>query len=72
MTYAYPLLDRRIVEMALTIPEEQSWKNGWNRYVFRNAMNGILPDEVNWNLTKVEPALCSHRQETARKTRRVV
>jgi asparagine synthase (glutamine-hydrolysing) len=72
MTYAYPMLDRRIVEMALTIPEEQSWKNGWNRYVFRNAMNGILPDEVNWNLTKVEPALCSYRQETARKTRRVV
>lgn len=47
--YRYPLLDRRIVEFALGIPEEIfEPKNGYSRYLFRSAVADILPHEVTW------------------------
>jgi len=60
ITYAYPLLDRRIVEFALSIPDEMFFKHGWKRYLFRAAMDGILPDAVRWNKKKHDPALFQH------------
>lgn len=60
MTYTYPLLDRRLVEFALSIPEELFFKHGWKRYLFRTAMAGILPDEVRWHKVKADPAMVKH------------
>ena len=59
LTYAFPLLDRRIVEFALSIPDYFFFKNGWKRYLYRNAMAGILPDSLRWNKKKEDPALFS-------------
>ena len=47
--YSYPLLDRRIVEFALAIPEDLfAWKNGYERYLFRKAISGFLPENIVW------------------------
>jgi asparagine synthase (glutamine-hydrolysing) len=47
--YSYPLLDKRIVEFALGVPEEVfEPQNGYARYLFRSAVEDILPREVAW------------------------
>ena len=57
LTYAYPLLDRRLVEFALSIPDHLFFKNGWKRYLYRTAMPGILPDSLRWQKVKEDPAM---------------
>ena len=41
-----PLLDHKLVEFAATIPPELQLKGGTTKYLFKQAMRGILPDEV--------------------------
>ena len=41
-----PYRDRRLVEFALAVPPDQLWRKGWSRVVFRNAMKGIVPDQI--------------------------
>jgi asparagine synthase (glutamine-hydrolysing) len=69
LTYAFPLLDRRLVEFALSIPDYLFFKNGWKRYLYRTALAGILPDSLRWQKAKEDPAmfteLKSARQEAA-------
>lgn len=42
----YPFLDRELVDFALRLPVEQSFREGWSRFVLRRAMQGILPEKV--------------------------
>lgn len=42
----YPLLDRDLVDFAATIPPGLKVKPGKNRYMFKQAMRGFLPDEI--------------------------
>ncbi len=44
----YPYLDRRLFEFCRGIPPEQRLGQGWDRWIQRRAMNGILPDPVCW------------------------
>ncbi|MCK5538063.1 MAG: hypothetical protein KAI79_14655 [Bacteroidales bacterium] len=53
--YRYPLLDRRLVEFALSIPEEIFNKNGKERFLFRRIIEELLPQEIVWFNTKYEP-----------------
>ncbi|HUY25979.1 MAG TPA: asparagine synthase-related protein [Candidatus Binataceae bacterium] len=48
----HPFVDRRIFEFALAIPEEQRVRGEFTRFVVRNAMRGILPEEVRGRTTK--------------------
>ncbi len=57
LTHAFPLLDRRIVEFALSIPDFLYFQKGWKRYLYRTAMDGILPDQVRWHKVKEDPAM---------------
>jgi hypothetical protein len=57
ITYAFPLLDQRVVEFSLSIPDHLYFKNGWKRWLYRTAMAGILPDEVRWNPYKKDVAM---------------
>jgi len=41
-----PLLDHKLVEFAATIPPEMQMRNGSGKFVFKQAMRGLLPDEV--------------------------
>jgi asparagine synthase (glutamine-hydrolysing) len=58
LEYRYPLLDRRVIEFALSVPAAQYKRGRWKRFIFRNAMRGILPDTVVDNLSKDEPVRC--------------
>ena len=72
LTYAYPLLDRRIVEFALGLPPEMFFKNGWKRYLFRHAMAGMLPDDIRWNPSKREASLNADRERLGKESPDVV
>ncbi|MBW2740703.1 MAG: asparagine synthase [Deltaproteobacteria bacterium] len=42
----YPLLDRDLVDFTATIPPTLKVKQGKNRYIFKQAMQGFLPHEI--------------------------
>lgn len=42
----YPFLDRRLVEFALALPEEQRCSGGQSKVALREAMRGLLPESV--------------------------
>ena len=56
LEYAYPLLDRRLLEFALGLPPEQFRRGCWGRWLFRHAMRTVLPPAVRWNASKRDPA----------------
>ncbi len=39
-----PFLDHELVEYVLALPIDQKIKKGWNRFVYRNAMKGHMPE----------------------------
>ena len=46
LAYAFPLLDRRVVEFCLSLPSELFLRGGFRRRVFRDAMTDVLPERV--------------------------
>ena len=56
LEYRYPLLDRRLVEFALGLPPEQFRRGEESRLLMRNAMRTVLPPEVRWHRSKLDPA----------------
>ncbi|MFX0136541.1 MAG: asparagine synthase (glutamine-hydrolyzing) [Candidatus Hodarchaeota archaeon] len=42
----HPFLDHRLVEFALSLPENQMIRNGWTKYILRNSMKGIIPESI--------------------------
>jgi len=41
-----PFLDYRLVNFVFSIENKYKIQDGWNKWILRNAMNGILPEEV--------------------------
>jgi len=41
-----PFEDRRLVELALAFPERQRCREGQRKYVLREALRGVLPEQV--------------------------
>ena len=54
--YRFPLLDRRLLEFALSLPPEQFRRPAISRWIMRHALRHSLPPEVCWNPIKAEPA----------------
>ena len=52
---SFPMLDRRVVEFALSLPSSLFLREGWKRRVYRDAMAGVLPDMVRWRHQKLAP-----------------
>lgn len=48
----YPFFDRRLIELSVSFPARTKLQNGWPRYIFRRAMEGILPEAVQWRCRK--------------------
>lgn len=46
MEYAYPLWDIDLVEFYYSLPSNLKVKNGIKRYIYREAMKGILPEKI--------------------------
>ncbi|HEX4275648.1 MAG TPA: asparagine synthase-related protein [Bryobacteraceae bacterium] len=55
LAYAFPLLDRRVVEFALSLPAELCLRDGTPRQPFRDAMEGILPEHIRTRPSKYAP-----------------
>src|ERR1700692_3016733 len=41
-----PLLDHKMVEFAATVPADMRLRGVTTKYIFKQAMRGILPDEI--------------------------
>jgi asparagine synthase (glutamine-hydrolysing) len=50
----HPLHDRRIIEFALALPEEQRWRRDQSKFVLRQAMQDLLPETIRQRLTKAD------------------
>jgi asparagine synthase (glutamine-hydrolysing) len=48
----HPFFDKRLVEFSLALPLAQKLQQGWPRFILRQAMKNVLPDEIRWRLTK--------------------
>lgn len=52
----FPFFDVRLIELCLSLPPQQKLRRGWSRFVMRQAMTGILPDEIRWRARKASVA----------------
>lgn len=72
MAFAFPLLDRRVLEFALSLPSALFLRGGYKRRVFRDAMEGVLPEMIRWRHQKLVPLpelltmAAEHRDEIGR------
>jgi asparagine synthase (glutamine-hydrolysing) len=48
-----PFLDYRLIEFAFSLPNSLKIKNGFGKYILREAMKGILPEKVRLRKDKV-------------------
>ncbi len=55
LAFAFPLLDRRVVEFALSLPSELFLRGGFRRRPFRDAMADVLPPSVRLRHQKYQP-----------------
>ena len=55
LEYRFPLLDKRLIEFALSLPEQYYYQKRKNRYLFRHAVQDILPEEIRLGNFKKEP-----------------
>ncbi|RWP87882.1 MAG: lasso peptide isopeptide bond-forming cyclase [Mesorhizobium sp.] len=50
----YPFWDKPLVEFCLALPGEEKLSHGFGRYVLRRAMQGVLPEAVQWRRDKID------------------
>ena len=50
----YPFYDQRVIEYCFAIPVDQKLSEGWSRFIFRNSLAGILPEEIRWRYSKAD------------------
>ena len=48
----YPFTDRRLVEFCVALPAAQKLRDGYGRYVLRNALADVLPESIRTRTTK--------------------
>lgn len=72
MAFTFPMLDRRVVDCALSMHSTWHLRGGWKRRPFRDAMRGILPEPIRWRHGKLTPfpetahVLAGHRETLCR------
>lgn len=57
----FPFFDRRLIDFCVALPAEQKFDDGWTRRVMRNAMKGILPEEIRLRVDKGNLLPAFHR-----------
>ena len=55
LAFAFPMLDRRLIEFALSLPPTWHVRGGWRRRPYRDAMHGVLPETIRWRHNKLSP-----------------
>ena len=64
--HRYPLLDRRVLDHCLALPDSLWIVDGWPRWIYRQAFSGLLSDELIWGRPKGEPSLARQYVEMLR------
>lgn len=57
----FPFFDRRLIEFCVSLPAEQKLADGWSRRVMRNALRGVLPEEIRLRTDKSNLLPALHR-----------
>ena len=57
-SYAFPFLDRKLMDYALRLPTEVFRVDGVGRWIFRQAMVGVLPESVRTNTQRLPLSPC--------------
>ena len=47
-----PFLDLRLIQLCQSLPLNQLARDGWPKFILRQAMDGKLPDQVRWRCGK--------------------
>jgi hypothetical protein len=50
----HPFCDLDLVELALAMPNNLAVRNGTNRFVHREALRDLIPEEIRWRTSKAE------------------
>lgn len=53
----FPFFDRRLIDFSIGLPPSQRILGGWTRSIFRRAMDGLIPREIQWRTTKANIGL---------------
>ena len=48
-----PFLDHRVVEFVFSLPDSFLLRDGWTKWILRQAISDLLPKEVVWRVEKV-------------------
>ena len=48
-----PLLDHKVVELGVSLPDHLKVNRGWSKFAVRQAMAGMIPDAVRLRTTKL-------------------
>jgi len=48
-----PMLDKRVLEFCLALPASMDTRDGYQRYLIRGALDGILPKRIQWRTDKL-------------------
>jgi asparagine synthase (glutamine-hydrolysing) len=56
-----PFLDRRVIDFLLTVPARVRFRDGLIKWVLRESMAGILPEEVRWRTSLAWFSELQHR-----------
>jgi asparagine synthase (glutamine-hydrolysing) len=48
-----PMLDHKVVELGLSLPDHMKINQGWSKFAVRQAMTGLLPESVRLRTTKL-------------------
>ena len=55
-----PLLDHKLVEFGVSLPDRLKVHNGWSKYAMRQAMRGLMPETVRLRKNKLGFAAPDH------------
>ena len=55
-----PLLDHKLVEYGVSLPDHLKVHNGWSKYAVRQSMRGLLPETVRLRKSKLGFAAPDH------------
>jgi hypothetical protein len=58
--FRHPLLDHRLIEFALSLPTDQTFRASQRKIIVRNAMRGLLPSSIIDMWDKIIPGAIFH------------